>query len=332
MRLVRPKLTKVWTSRRKWLGNLIPAIFWLVPTAVGVVLVQRTNVVFGPGLWLVLSGLVLGWLGLNYFGLFENGRIRRDSMRNLTHRRPPAPGPVVFVGCASHKHRSMLDAHEDVGFLAFGPEELEFIGDTVESLRAYDPESQRSVESLDQVHIVPLRETFPTEPGRDLPDDRSATAFDYLTGGAEARIVDREVRSYEAEHVNGLWHWDCHHGSRKVITAEGEWVTPILFGVLDDRSRLACHLQWYLAETAEVIAHGLSQAFQKRGLPRAALSDNGSAMLAAEVQQGLERLGIVHETTPAATDERTLGLHMTGRATLTDSPLSHEPHESEPRA
>ena len=30
---------------------------------------------------------------------------------------------------------------------------------------------------------------------------------------------------------------------------------------------------------------------------------------------------IVHETTPAATDERTLGLHMTGRATLVDAPL-----------
>jgi simple sugar transport system ATP-binding protein len=30
---------------------------------------------------------------------------------------------------------------------------------------------------------------------------------------------------------------------------------------------------------------------------------------------------IVHETTPGATDERTLGLHMTGRATLTDTPL-----------
>jgi hypothetical protein len=95
---------------------------------------------------------------------------------------------------------------------------------------------------------------------------------------AEARLVEREVRRYEAEYVNGLWHWDCHHGSRKVITARGEWVTPILLGVLDDRSRLACHLQWYLAETAEVIAHGLSQAFQKRGLPRAALSDNGAAM------------------------------------------------------
>jgi len=114
---------------------------------------------------------------------------------------------------------------------------------------------------------------------------------------AEARLVEREVRRYEAEYVNGLWHWDCHHGSRKVITARGEWVTPILLGVLDDRSRLACHLQWYLAETAEVIAHGLSQAFQKRGLPRAALSDNGAAMTAAEISEGLGRLGILHHTT-----------------------------------
>jgi putative transposase len=114
---------------------------------------------------------------------------------------------------------------------------------------------------------------------------------------AEARIAEREVRSYEAEYVNALWHWDCHHGSRKVLTRRGEWVTPILFGVLDDRSRLACHLQWYLAETAEIIAHGLSQAFQKRGLPRSALSDNGAAMTAAEITEGLHRLGILHHNT-----------------------------------
>jgi putative transposase len=114
---------------------------------------------------------------------------------------------------------------------------------------------------------------------------------------AEARLLDREVRSFEAAYVNGLWHWDCHHGSKKVLTSRGEWRTPILFGVLDDRSRLACHLQWYLAENAENIAHGLSQAFQKRGLPRAAMSDNGAAMTAAEISEGLARLGILHETT-----------------------------------
>jgi putative transposase len=114
---------------------------------------------------------------------------------------------------------------------------------------------------------------------------------------AEARLQDREVRSYEAEYVGGLWHWDGHVGSRKVLTPRGEWQAPVLLGIFDDRSRLACHLQWYLAETAENVAHGLSQAFQKRGLPRAAMSDNGSAMTAAEIVEGLDRLGIVHQTT-----------------------------------
>jgi hypothetical protein len=76
-------------------------------------------------------------------------------------------------------------------------------------------------------------------------------------------------------------------------------MTPILLGVVDDRSRLVCHLQWYLAETAENVAHGLAQAFQKRGLPRAAMSDNGAAMTAAEITQGLARLGVLHQTTLA---------------------------------
>ncbi len=114
---------------------------------------------------------------------------------------------------------------------------------------------------------------------------------------AEARLDALEIRSYEAAYVNGLWHWDCHVGSKKVITPRGEWEAPILFGVLDDRSRVACHLQWYMTENSENIAHGLAQAFQKRGMPRAAMSDNGTAMIAAEIAEGLARLGIIHETT-----------------------------------
>jgi transposase InsO family protein len=114
---------------------------------------------------------------------------------------------------------------------------------------------------------------------------------------AEAKLASREIRSYEAEYTGSLWHWDCHFGSRKVLTARGEWQTPVLFGVLDDRSRLACHLQWYLSESAENIAHGLSQAFLKRGLPRAAMSDDGTAMTAVEITEGLARLGILHEKT-----------------------------------
>ena len=114
---------------------------------------------------------------------------------------------------------------------------------------------------------------------------------------AEQRREEREIRSYEAEYVGSLWHLDFHHGSLKVLTSRGQWQRPLALGILDDHSRLCCHLQWYLSETAEDLVHGLSQAIQKRGLPRALLSDNGAAMIAEEVTAGLLRLGIVHEKT-----------------------------------
>jgi transposase InsO family protein len=114
---------------------------------------------------------------------------------------------------------------------------------------------------------------------------------------AEHRYEAREVRSYESEYVNGLWHLDFHHGSVRVLQANGQWGYPILLGILDDRSRLCCHLQWYLAEGARELCHGLGQAFQKRDLPRCLLCDNGSAMIAAETQQGLTRLGVLVENT-----------------------------------
>jgi putative transposase len=114
---------------------------------------------------------------------------------------------------------------------------------------------------------------------------------------AAQRREHREIRSYEAEYVGSLWHLDFHHGSLKVLTDRGQWCRPIALGILDDHSRLCCHLQWYLSETAEDLVHGLSQAIQKRGLPRALLTDNGAAMVAEEVGEGLLRLGIVHDKT-----------------------------------
>lgn len=114
---------------------------------------------------------------------------------------------------------------------------------------------------------------------------------------AEQRLQSREVRSYEVDHVHGLWHLDFHHGSLKIVTRDGRWLTPLLLAIMDDRSRIICHAQWYLNETTESLVHGVSQAIQKRALPRALMSDNGAAMTAAEFTEGLERLGILHQTT-----------------------------------
>jgi putative transposase len=117
------------------------------------------------------------------------------------------------------------------------------------------------------------------------------------TLAAEQRLEAREVRSYEVDYVHGLWHLDFHHCSRAILLEDGRWVKPLLLGIMDDRSRIICHAQWYLNETAECLAHGFAQAVQKRALPRELLTDNGAAMVSAEFTQGLERLGILHKTT-----------------------------------
>ncbi len=112
-----------------------------------------------------------------------------------------------------------------------------------------------------------------------------------------ATHTPREVRSYEVEHANSLWHLDFHAGKRRVLTAAGAWVKPLALCVMDDCSRLVCHLQWFTDETTRSLVHGFSQALLKRGLPRALLTDNGAAMLAEEFVAGLHALGILHETT-----------------------------------
>jgi transposase InsO family protein len=114
---------------------------------------------------------------------------------------------------------------------------------------------------------------------------------------ARARLEAKEVRSYEASHVHGLWHSDFHFGSRKVVTRAGTLEVPKLMGVLDDLSRVGCHAQWYLDEEAESFVHGLCQGFQKRDLPSALMTDGGAAMKAAETQAGLRDLSIVWSPT-----------------------------------
>jgi len=105
------------------------------------------------------------------------------------------------------------------------------------------------------------------------------------------------VRSYEAAHVHALWHLDFHSGSRRIVDSQGVWHTAKALCVIDDCSRLCCHIQWYLDETAESLIHGLTQAFHKRGLPRSLMTDNGAAMIAGETKNGLLQMGIEHLTT-----------------------------------
>jgi putative transposase len=164
-----------------------------------------------------------------------------------------------------------------------------------------------------KLHSDNLRVILANSPG-DAPAPSYASVRRYLkaqglrrqrppkraTDGALAardRLEQREVRSYEVEHVLQLLHLDFHHGSRKVLTRRAEWVKPLLVGFIDDRSRFLCHLQWYTREGTEELVHGLCQALQKAGLPRSIMTDRGSAMICAEFTAGLHHLGILHVPT-----------------------------------
>jgi transcription-repair coupling factor (superfamily II helicase) len=70
------------------------------------------------------------------------------------------------------------------------PVRVEFVGDTIESLRTYDPGTQRSVRTIDQLGVVPLREVLP-EPGSGMPD-LGATLVEFLAGGRPARVIVAE--------------------------------------------------------------------------------------------------------------------------------------------
>jgi len=75
------------------------------------------------------------------------------------------------------------------------PVRLEFIGDTIESLRRYDASTQRSIETIDQLSIVPLRDVLTAGPKivgtheADPETDRSATLFDYLAQTKDYRVI-----------------------------------------------------------------------------------------------------------------------------------------------
>ena len=68
------------------------------------------------------------------------------------------------------------------------PIRLEFVGDTIESIRSFDPGTQRSTAPIDQAAIAPLQELLPSA---DAPD-RSATVFDYLWAGGRPTVLVSE--------------------------------------------------------------------------------------------------------------------------------------------
>ncbi|HXW06561.1 MAG TPA: transcription-repair coupling factor [Vicinamibacterales bacterium] len=74
------------------------------------------------------------------------------------------------------------------------PIRVEFIGDTIESIRSYDPATQRSTAALDRASVLPLQELV----GEADEADRSATFVDYMLAGGRPIVLVSEPDEVEA--------------------------------------------------------------------------------------------------------------------------------------
>ena len=102
------------------------------------------------------------------------------------------------------------------------PVRVEFAGDSIESLRRFDPATQRSVTTLDQVSAVPLRDQFEASTEEAGTVDRSAAFCDYVRR-ARARIlvsepIETEERLRRSE--------ERLHASRADAVARGDAAPP----------------------------------------------------------------------------------------------------------
>ncbi len=101
------------------------------------------------------------------------------------------------------------------------PLRLEFMGDTIESIRAYDAATQRSTASLDQTAIAPLQELI--TPGDDERPDRSASVFDYWWLGERPLLL---VSEPDEVHAHGEKLSQQIHASYDEAVAKGNRALP----------------------------------------------------------------------------------------------------------
>ena len=118
------------------------------------------------------------------------------------------------------------------------------------------------------------------------PDERTIQRH-FVRAGLSRRETRPKVAfgRFEAARPNELWTGDALHGP--VIGGHKTY----LFCFLDDHSRAFCGYRWGYAEDTVRLEAALRSGIERRGVPRAAYLDNGSAMISRQLLRALAVLG-----------------------------------------
>lgn len=122
-----PDESKLWTTKGKVLGNVLPLVLSFPPLIMAV----KSFAAEGPSpatlLW-TAAFPASAWVMACLTALVGNGRMKREMGRRLHIERPFDQTEKYFVGFARPVYRSALDPHEDVGFLILHEDRIEFWG------------------------------------------------------------------------------------------------------------------------------------------------------------------------------------------------------------
>lgn len=92
--------------------------------------------------------------------------------------------------------------------------------------------------------------------------------------GPQLEVTTPARYRWVAAHANDLWQGDALHGPKLMDPTTGRKRKTIIFGLLDDRSRLLVRLWAGFRETQEAFLHTFYEAMARRGIPRSLLLDN----------------------------------------------------------
>ena len=116
---------KAWTDYRKVMSNLTPLVLVAPFPALAWYLDQLQKKSFALAVWGACP--IILWIGINFFGLFQNRAVRKELSSKLPN---DSTGRAVLVGFSRPNRTQLIHHHEDVGWLLMNPDSIEFIGDT----------------------------------------------------------------------------------------------------------------------------------------------------------------------------------------------------------
>ena len=109
-------------------------------------------------------------------------------------------------------------------------------------------------------------------------------------------IVPEDRRAYECEFANDCWQADSSAGP--VIKVDGVKKETWLISLIDDKSRLITHAEFFFHDNSVNMQLALRKAVQKHGLPARLYVDNGSSYKNQQLSWICASLGIVLIHTP----------------------------------